>query len=105
MDRFVFNYKLGSGNVDTVTDFAHDTDKIGLDDAIFGKVGPSLSSGEFYAASGAVKARDSGDRIIYNTANGRLYYDADGIKTASAPIHFATLSSKPALDAGDFVII
>jgi VCBS repeat-containing protein len=105
IDRFVFGTAPGGGYVDTITDFAHDTDVIALDDKVFGKIGPSLSGSEFHAASGAAKAKDAGDRIIYNTANGRLYYDADGSKTGAAPVHFATLSSKPVLDAGDFVII
>ena len=101
----MFNAALGGNNVDVVMDFAHDVDFIGLDDVIFSKIGTKLAPGAFYAASGAIRARDADDRIIYNTANGRLYYDADGTKTASAPIYFASLTNKPLLDAGDFVIV
>jgi serralysin len=105
-DRFVFTTSLGSSNIDTITDFAHDSDLLQLDDAIFKAIGTSLTAGEVYAKSGAVKAHDSDDRVIYDTATGRLYYDADGNKAGGvAAINFAILSSKPLLDAGDFAIV
>jgi VCBS repeat-containing protein len=101
-DKFVFNAKLGSTNIDTLKDFAHDIDLIQLDDKIFSKIGPSLSDGEFYAKSGAVKAHDKSDRIIYDTKTGKLYYDDDGAG-GHAAVQFATLSNKPTIDHGDFV--
>jgi serralysin len=103
-DRFVFNAKLGSTNIDTITDFKRASDRIGLDDAIFKAIGSKLDAGEFYAKSGAIKAHDADDRVIYNSGTGALYYDADGNK-AGASIHFALLISKPALSAADFLIV
>lgn len=105
-DRFVFDSKLGPGNIDTITDFKRGTDKVALDDAIFKAIGSKLDAGEFYGKLGATAAKDTTDRIIYDNRTGNLYYDADGIKAGSAPIHFATLSNRPAgLDHTDFMIV
>jgi VCBS repeat-containing protein len=106
VDRFTFNKALGPKNVDAITDFKLDIDVIALDDAIFKRIGASLSRDEFHAQAGATAAKDREDRIIYDTTSGKLYYDADGTKTGAAAIHFATLRNKPAaLDHGDFMIV
>jgi VCBS repeat-containing protein len=106
IDRFVFNSKLGTSNFDTITDFKHNVDLIALDDAIFKAIGLSLSAGEFYAKAGATRAHDANDRVIYDKSTGRLYYDTDGNKSGgAAAVHFATLSTKPVIDAGDFLVV
>ncbi|MBN9345554.1 MAG: VCBS domain-containing protein [Devosia sp.] len=104
-DAFVFNTRLVATNVDTIRDFTHDVDLLMLDDKYFKKIGAVLDVGEFYAKAGATKAHDRDDRIIYNTKNGKLYFDQDGSKGGHDAIHFATLSTKPLLDAGDFLIV
>ena len=104
-DAFVFNTRLVAANVDTVRDFTHDVDLLMLDDKYFKRIGAVLDVGEFYAKAGATKAHDRDDRIIYNTKNGKLYFDQDGSKGGHDAIHFATLSTKPLLDAGDFLIV
>ena len=104
-DAFVFNKKLGASNVDLIKDFKHDIDVIHLDDKIFKKIGPTLEAKEFYAKKGATEAHDKNDRIIYDKATGKLYYDADGNKDGKAAVHFATLNKHPTLDAGDFLIV
>lgn len=102
-DLFRFDTKLGSGNVDTITDFTINEDKIQLDDAIFKAVGSSLTSSEFVAnASGT--AQSSLQHIIYDTTDGHLYYDADG-SGAQARVHFASLSGGLPLDHLDFLVI
>ncbi len=104
-DHFYFDTALSSGNIDTISSFAHRSDKIELDDAVFLAVGGSLGTSEFYAHSGATKAHDASDRIIYNSKTGYLYYDADGSKAhGHAAVHFATLSGHPSLSYGDFHI-
>jgi cysteinyl-tRNA synthetase len=105
-DTFVFDTKLGARNVDTITDFKHNTDVVALDDAIFGKIGDELEKAEFYAAAGATKAHDKSDRIIYDAKSGKLYYDDDGNKKhGHDAVQFAVMSNKATLDHGDFVIV
>ena len=77
------------------------TDKLGLDDAIFTAIGASLDAGEFVIGAAAL---DADDRIIYNQANGQLFYDADG-NGAGAAVQFATLQGSPALTVNDFTVI
>jgi hypothetical protein len=104
-DQFVFNAKLGASNIDAITDFKANTDTLILDDAIFKGIGAKLDAKEFLAKSGATKAADKDDRIIYDTKTGKLYIDADG-KSGAASVHFATLTTKPSgLDAADFAIV
>ena len=99
--RFHFTSELGVGNVDRVMDFVSQSDIIGLDDAIFGgMVLGRLSASAFVAGT---KALDADDRIIYNAANGALYYDADG-NGAGAAIYFANLGAGTTLIASDIVI-
>jgi Ca2+-binding RTX toxin-like protein len=102
-DMFAFTTALGGGNVDSIVDMAAGTDKIGLDDAIFTAAGGlgALNASAFVVGSGAA---DAGDRIIYNSATGQLFYDSDGIGGA-AQILFATLNASPALTASDFAVI
>jgi VCBS repeat-containing protein len=103
-DRFVFNAKIDTPNLDTITDFKHNTDIIALDDRIFTKLAGSLTEAQFYAKAGATKAHDKSDRIVYDSQSGKLYYDDDG-KGGHAAVQFAVLSNKAALDFEDFVIV
>jgi len=101
-DIFAFTTALGASNVDYIADFLHGTDKIGLDDAIFTAIsGGSLSAGAFVTGAAAT---DGDDRIIYNSANGQLLYDADG-SGAGAAVQFAQLSGGLGLTASDFQMI
>ncbi|MEO7222721.1 MAG: VCBS domain-containing protein [Devosia sp.] len=105
-DSFVFKTALGPANFDKLTDFKHDTDQLQLAKAVFAKIGASLDATEFFAKKGAIKAHDRDDRIIYDTRSGKLFYDDDGSKkNGHEAIHFATLTTKPLLDHGDFVIV
>jgi Ca2+-binding RTX toxin-like protein len=42
--------------------------------------------------------------ILYDTTDGRLFFDADGAG-GQAKVHFATLSAGLALDQLDFLVI
>ncbi|HTU12232.1 MAG TPA: Ig-like domain-containing protein [Allosphingosinicella sp.] len=103
-DIFAFTTALGAGNVDTVAAFQAGLDRIALDDAIFTALGggPGALGANAFHSGGA--AADGADRIIYNSATGQLFYDADGTGAAAA-IQFATLSPGLALAASDFTII
>jgi serralysin len=101
-DTFVFSSSLKEENRDQILDFNVADDTIALDNAVFTALldGP-LAATAFAIGSGAA---DADDRIIYNSSNGKLYYDADGIG-GSKKVHFATLSAGLALTAEDFLVI
>jgi Ca2+-binding RTX toxin-like protein len=107
-DTFVFNAPIGAGR-DTVYGFeASGIDKIALDPALFAALlqGPTsgVDSGEFRASAGG-QAADANDYLLYDTATGNLYYDADG-NGAGARIWFATLSGAAGtVDATDFTLV
>ncbi len=102
-DSFAFTSALGAGNVDLIADFQGGTDKIQLDDAVFTGIGGlgALNANAFHTGSAA---HDADDRIIYNSATGQLFFDADG-NGAGAAVLFATLQNAPAISASDFAVI
>jgi predicted extracellular nuclease/Ca2+-binding RTX toxin-like protein len=102
-DTFAFTTGLGAGNVDNVAGFVHNVDKIALDNAVFVGIGAdgALNAGAFHTGSAA---HDSDDRIIYDSATGQLFFDADG-NGAGAAVQFATLSPGLGLTASDFQVI
>ncbi|MBB3019963.1 Ca2+-binding RTX toxin-like protein [Microvirga lupini] len=101
-DTFYFDTALGS-NVDKIIGFSTKDDRIALDRDIFTALsGGKLASSAFYIGS---KAKDAGDRIIYNKSTGALSYDADGTGTAAAAIKFATLDKNLKLTASDFILV
>ena len=101
-DTFAFTTFLGANNVDTIAGFVSGTDRIALDDARFAGLGLGpLNPNAFVVGSAAA---DADDRIVYDAATGRLFFDADG-SGAGAAVHFATLQGHPAIVAGDFIVI
>lgn len=108
-DAFVFKGALGRTHVDTVTDFAHGTDEIALDDAIFKALGSSVTSSEFLARSSGHAATNGSQHIIYDKSNGALWYDADGNGYKSAAVQFAQLGTSAShptnLTWDDFAIV
>ena len=104
-DFFVFSTAPGAGNVDTLADFSVAADTIRLENAVFTALGPTgpLAATAF-AANAAGIAQDADDRIIYNTTNGGLFYDADGTG-ATAAVQFAAMSAGLAVTSADFVVI
>ncbi len=106
-DAFVFDTKLsGRTNVDRILDFSVRDDTLRLENAIFralDKTG-TLASGAFHMTRTSKLAHDADDRIIYNTSNGYLYYDADGMGGAG-PTKFARLQEGLKLKASDFYVV
>ncbi|HEV2818795.1 MAG TPA: calcium-binding protein [Allosphingosinicella sp.] len=101
-DTFAFTTALGAGNVDQIVDFVSGADRIALDDAVFAGLGPgALPAGAFATGSAA---GDADDRIVYNSATGQLFFDADG-NGAGAMTLFGTLQPGTVLLASDFVVI
>ncbi|MGD9982108.1 MAG: calcium-binding protein, partial [Hyphomonadaceae bacterium] len=98
-DAFVFSTALGAGNVDEIADFNVADDAIYLSVSVFTAIGAAaLDADAFHIGSAAA---DAEDRIVYDSATGALYYDADG-SGAGAAVQFATLSTGLALTHDDF---
>ena len=106
-DTFVFTTALNATtNLDTISDFGTtigtNDDQFQLATAIFTTLGATFTAADFVAnATGAIT--NAAQNIIYNTATGALFYDADGITGGS--IQFATLTGNPTLTFSDFSMI
>jgi len=99
-DRFIFDTGLGAMNVDQILDFSSADDAIYLDRDVFAAVNNgALNASAFVIGS---EAKDSNDRIVYDKANGDLYYDADG-SGAGAAFHFASVADNMILTSADFI--
>jgi Ca2+-binding RTX toxin-like protein len=99
-DRLLFNSDLDAlTNVDTIRNFESGVDRIYLNIEIFSEipVGP-LAASQFHRGTAAV---DADDRIIYDKATGKLYYDADG-SGPGEQVQFADLGAETRLKASDF---
>jgi Ca2+-binding RTX toxin-like protein len=105
-DTFVFR-ENGTANADNIGDFAVGLDTIALDNAAMTALG---ADGDFgagdgrFTANGSGTAQDGGDRVVYNTSTGQLYYDADGSGGGASQL-IATLSGAPGLTATDIAVI
>jgi ELWxxDGT repeat protein len=110
-DTFIFNTALDAAtNLDTLTDFLPDLapgtekDQIRLENSVFTAFGTTTGTLAATAFNTGSAASDADDRIIYDSATGALYYDADGTG-ATAQIQFATLSAGLAMGNTDFFLI
>jgi Ca2+-binding RTX toxin-like protein len=102
-DRFVFSSGRAFNSVDlgidTITDFQANIDTIVLNPLTFG----TNRSFESVTTDGA--AALSSASIVYNSANGNLFYNPNGSATGfDTGGQFATLSNKVALTANDIKI-
>lgn len=93
---------------DTLMDFTSGADKIHLSDDVFTALGApgALASSAFLAnTTGAATATTQ--RVIYNTASGALYYDADGSGGQHAAVQIALIgtTSHAALTSTDFLVV
>ncbi len=103
-DSFVFSTSLNAtNNVDTISDFTSAGDRILLEDAVFTTAGPAgiLTASAFGLGATATTQQQ---RILYDSASGGLYYDADGSDGAFSAVKFAVLSGTPTLTASDFLV-
>jgi Ca2+-binding RTX toxin-like protein len=105
-DSFVFR-QSGNSNFDRITDFSA-ADSLLLDDAAFTRIGAAgdFAAGDdrFFAAAGAQAGADAEGRIVYNTSNGYLWYDADGSGAGGQQL-IAILQGAPTLSASDITVI
>jgi Ca2+-binding RTX toxin-like protein len=102
-DTFAFNSPLLVANFAAVADFTTGTDTIALASAVFTAAGSSglLATAAFFVGT---QAHDGDDRIIYNSANGNLIYDADGTG-AQAAVTFGRVAPGLSMTANDFKIV
>ena len=101
-DYFVFDTAPGATNIDVITDFETGLDKIRLLKSVF-KISSSLKFSDQFIVG--TQAQDKYDRIIYDSATNKLYYDADGTGKI-APVQFAEVSTVGVtkLTSTDFVL-
>jgi VCBS repeat-containing protein len=78
-DEFQFA-EFGSANYDTVVDFNGLEDTIQLSAATFGLAVGALQEAAFVVGTAAT---DAAHRIVYDQANGDIFYDADGNGTGA----------------------
>jgi Ca2+-binding RTX toxin-like protein len=105
-DTFIFR-ENGTANADVIGDWTSGSDEVALDNAAMGALGADgafvAGDARFWSSSTGV-AHDASDRIIYNTNNGQLFYDADGNGSAAAQL-IATLTGSPTVVATDISVI
>jgi subtilisin-like proprotein convertase family protein len=104
-DLFIFNTTLGDDNVDQVIGFNARDDTLQLENnGIFSALTRTgtLSADSFTIGAAATLATQ---RIIYDSSNGQVFYDADG-SGAGAQMHFATLADLSGdITRMDFMVI
>lgn len=94
-DFFVFNSKLGTSNVDTITDFS--SDFIVLNKSVFKAFSKGFTANNFTTQA---TAQDANDYLIFN--DNRLYYDQDG-SGAKAMVQFATFVGSVSIGMESFL--
>lgn len=104
-DFFVFDTAPSAGNADIVTDFTIGEDRLVFNNAVFTKIGKdgAMAVSAFAANDGGL-AEDRRDRIVYDTASGEVFYDADGSKSGKAVL-VAQIDPGLALSASDMLVI
>ncbi len=108
-DRFVFNTKLGSNNLDTITDFGDGADKIAFSKAVFSALKKGVTADNLVTGTTSELAThryDKNDFLTFNTETHVLRYDADGSgKAASIAVAEVDLVGVSNLSHTDFLIM
>ena len=110
-DSFVFVTNPQFDKPDTIKDFNHHDDTIKVSQTAFVDLFQTPISGanfalppELFHASESGKAHDARDRILYDTDDGKLYFDPDGTG-GQARVLFANLTDHPKLLADDIWVV
>ncbi|CAK0774718.1 hypothetical protein CCP2SC5_650016 [Azospirillaceae bacterium] len=99
----VFRYVSTSDGGDSITDFQRGLDKIQIVSPNFGNITSSqISTGSAFVSNSTGVAIGSSSQIIFNTSNGNLYYDEDGVGAGSSVL-LATLNVRN-LSASDIMV-
>jgi hypothetical protein len=101
-DRFELTLRGSPATPDrnTIADFRHGADKLGLAETGFG-LGAAPKAATLFRANPTGAFATTAQRFAYNTATGVLRFDADGKGGGSSPLTIATLGGHPTLSAGD----
>ncbi|MBC7986552.1 MAG: tandem-95 repeat protein [Sphingomonadaceae bacterium] len=91
---------LNDADADKIVDFEAGTDLLGLNGAAYGLAPGALDPNVFVIGN---QALDADDRVIYDSSEGKLYFDADGVGGAGK-ILIAKLIDLPVLSASDFIV-
>ena len=101
-DNFLFDAPAKASNADTIIGFSVPLDTIRLENAVFhGLAAVKLAAAAFFRGAAA---HDANDHVIYNPANGALFYDGNGA-AAGAAVKFAQLAAHLALTNADFFVV
>ncbi len=100
-DTFVLGSNLVA-DFDRFNDFEAGTDTAEIAGSVFGMAAGALDPAAF-AATANGQATTALHRLIYNTSNGALYFDADG-SGAGARIQVASFLGAPTLASTDFIV-
>jgi Ca2+-binding RTX toxin-like protein len=103
-DDFFFDTALNvSTNVDKIIDFSAAADSIKLSLSVFEGItaAGTLATNAFRLGTAA---GDADDRIIYDSATGNIFYDADG-SGAGAKVLFAKVTAGTTLTRSDFIAV
>jgi Ca2+-binding RTX toxin-like protein len=94
----------------TIADFSLIDDRIVFDATVFDALGagfddtPAALPSELLQLGSGSAAADGDVRLIYDTAAGALYYDADGNGAGDA-VQIAQFTGKPLLSADHFEVL
>lgn len=104
-DWFEFNTLETSLERDYIQDFTPGTDALTFNSSVFSALSglPFASTLPVGYFTYGTKATTADHHLIYNTANGALYYDMDGAG-GQAQVVIAQLTTKPLLSATDILI-
>jgi len=109
-DVFYFDAAPAPGTLQTVADFSLIDDRIVFDATVFDALGagfnetPAAMPSELVQIGSGSAATDGDVRLIYDTASGALYYDADGNGAGDA-VQLAQFTGKPLLSADHFEVL
>jgi serralysin len=108
-DRFIFGdttpFQTAALGIDNINDFVPGEDLIGLSKATFTNVSKNFSR-VFATVTDDAAAEISQASIIYNTNNGKLFYNTNGIDAGFGEGgQFANIFGQPALSAENFILV
>jgi predicted extracellular nuclease len=103
-DVFIFDTDLKLGNVDVISDFIGNEDRIRLQSDIYNGLAAGVLDFELFGANATGEAETADQRIIYDTTTGALFFDGDGNGTGTS-LQFASLSTNLALSETDFFVL